>query len=449
MKRGKIGEDLERVTFGSMFQPHSLTPQAPQGQEQGTQSRCPNRKLPEECNPHWVQERQGHVERAILTEACEPLLPHSLENFTLMGAVKAGKLVGEELAFTLSRVTTYLKGFFNRPNWLDILVEVVQSIPRAMATVAQTVVQQLEERFSPLFSLHIKMDAALPRRAWRRISRYVNCEGEHLPCGVRFPKVFTSWEKVWDLYKVFARQGGWEEHDRKQELQYRLFSNLLPSIFSCETLMSNVQASDEGKPTSSISTKDDGQEFIELDVLIGIDAVPVNAYATVLPRSLTHMSVSLMQYGRVAASSQWARHLLAVYAGKDTPDALKMNLDLCMVDLFSFQTGRIIPVQGRSLLVILHMHMTGDVVTLFALRRVSGMMGRCGAGPDPADTSNHDFLESEQFIWPFLPENIHPDLPLHFLTNWLARVLRGILSYPILSYPILFLALNPNPKSEP
>jgi hypothetical protein len=25
----------------------------------------------------------------------------------------------------------------------------------------------------------------------------------------------------------------------------------------------------------------------------------------------------------------------------------------------------------------------------------------------------------------------------------------GILSYPILSYPILFLALNPNPKSEP
>lgn len=176
-----------------------------------------------------------------------------------------------------------------------------------------------------------------------------------------------------------------------------------------------------------------------MDALCGVDAVPLLGYATKLTSHVTHFSMSFLQYGK-SCRSVFLRHLLCIYAGKDTPKCMRAYLPIVMEDLKSFATGRKLSIPTSpptEITVHLVLHLLADLVALFVQRDLESMTSsarcfRCLAGPATRiNGPNADFLPPRLidgaliFLgWEHL--NMHVDFGLHFLCNWAIRILRVI-----------------------
>ena len=133
-------------------------------------------------------------------------------------------------------------------------------------------------------------------------------------------------------------------------------AQLFTSLLSCKPIRQTLGIADEATD-------------VKLDALGGVDALPVCAYGESITRHVTHFSVTFLQYGR-NCRSVWFRHMICLYAGKDTTNELKLHLREVMDDLFSFSKGRILQLGKRKLTLTLVNHMSAHLVALFALRGI-------------------------------------------------------------------------------
>ena len=139
--------------------------------------------------------------------------------------------------------------------------------------------------------------------------------------------------------------------------RYRLLlSEVLPRLLRCS----------EMRKAMGVTL---GDTVARLDVLCGIDALPILHQPTVIPKNATHLSFTLLQYGEVSRSP-WMRHLLALYAGKskDSTSEMLQYLATVMADVFSFKgNGRELDLGHWRPVVVCVPHMSADLACLFSL----------------------------------------------------------------------------------
>ena len=95
----------------------------------------------------------------------------------------------------------------------------------------------------------------------------------------------------------------------------------------------------------------------------------------------------MLQYGEVSRSS-WMRHLLALYAGKDTTSEMHQHLGIVMADVFSFtRNGRELDLGQWRPVVVCVRQMCTDLARLFSSAALQSFTSvrvcyKCMAKPD-------------------------------------------------------------------
>lgn len=373
-------------------------------------------------DPHGIAQFERHV----LGVACGPSLPLGFDG-ALWDAQQHHTSKGipqEAIVKVKNQVVDLFVRFFDRRSWWPILEVVCQRTPVAKKMVSNGVteaVREMEASFDVTHSVVIKETAHISRRVWRKLYAAFMYDGEGvrrvLSCGVPFPLVLSSWERVKEITDAFAQN---LHLISTKDRCYRMPAQLFTSLLSCKPIRQTLGIADEATD-------------VKLDALGGVDALPVCAYGESITRHVTHFSVTFLQYGR-NCRSVWFRHMICLYAGKDTTDELKLHLREVMDDLFSFTKGRILQLGKRKLTLTLVNHMSADLVALFALRGIP-LMGsvrcfRCNSTPKSCccdgDQSCFILIDGMLLIFPFDPNNTHVDFGLHFLMNWAIRVIRTV-----------------------
>ena len=93
-----------------------------------------------------------------------------------------------------------------------------------------------------------------------------------------------------------------------------------------------------------------------------------------------------------------------------------------------FAQGRTLHISTVDTLVCLDNSLSADMVTLFAQRHVQSFNSQhkcycCAAGPSSRCHLGSPLADPEEYIFLMC---VHTDFCLHFLTNWLVRLLRVI-----------------------
>ena len=202
---------------------------------------------------------------------------------------------------------------------------------------------------------------------------------------------------------------------------YRLPSVLLSNLLACAPLRKQLGVAD-------------GAKEVHLDALGGVDALPICPYGSLLKKSITHFSISFLQYGP-SSRSVWFRHLLCLYFGKDSPEYLSTRLKEVVNDLLSFSGGRSIKVGQAEIMVFFTNCLSADLVAFFAFRGLtyfnsSNRCFRCNAKPNTHGLQPKTALvDASVFIFMYAPMNVHVDFGLHFFTNIGIRVIRIVEGY--------------------